>query len=68
MQIRDTIASGVLVIMALGLFWNAADIRGIKEDVREVRRDVTDLRERMARVETLLEQLLKKEGLVLNDD
>jgi len=68
MQTRDIIALGVLVIMALGLFWNAADIRGIKEDVREVRRDVTDLRERMARVETLLEQLLKKEGLVLNDD
>ena len=48
--------------MALGLFWNAADIRGIKEDVREVRGDVTCLRERMARVETLLERLLKKRG------
>jgi len=54
--------------MALGPFWNAGDIRGIKEDAREVRRNVTDLQERMARVETLLEQLLKKEGLVLNDD
>ena len=54
--------------MAPGLFCNAADIRGIKEDVREVRGDVTDLPERMARVETLLEQLLKKEGLALSND
>ena len=66
MQTRDIIALGVLVVMALGLFWNATDIRDIKEDVREVRRDVIDLRERMARVETFLEQLLKKEELVLN--
>lgn len=49
--------------MALGLFWNAADILGIKEDVREVRGDVTDLRERMARESKLsLDRFLKKRG------
>lgn len=65
MQTRDVIALAIVVIMVLGGLLGAFDIKG---DIKEVRRDVTDLRERMTRVETLLEQLLKKEGLAINDD
>ena len=65
MQTRDVIALAIVVIMVLSGLLGALDIKG---DIKEVRRDVTELRERMARVETLLEQLLKKEGLAINND
>ena len=65
MQTRDVIALAIVVIMVVGGLLGGFDIKG---DIKEVRRDVSNLRERMARVETLLEQLLKKEGLVINND
>ena len=65
MQTRDVIALAIVVIMVLSGLLGAFDIKG---DIKEVRRDVTDVREGMARVETLLEQLLKKEGLAVNND
>ena len=65
MQTRDVIALAIVVIMVVGGLLGGFDIKG---DIKEVRRDVSNLRERMARVETLLEQLLKKEELVINND
>ena len=71
MQTRDVIALAIVIMLFSG-FWTAIDI---KQDMGEVRSDVGDLREGMARmeekmtkVETLLEQLLEKEGLAINND
>ena len=64
MQTRDGLALAIVVIMVIGGLLGAFDIKGI---IKEVRRDVSDLRERMARVETLLEELLDRNKLSLRE-